>query len=176
MIARNPALATGLAVVVLLGGCSPAPAPEFDPAASERLQTKVAAVTESSAVADYAAAVLALDELVAQAKDALARHQISPARYESIIAAVNLVRVDLEAAIASNQPAPAELPAEGQDATSGTNNEGTGTGSGSGGTDTDPGTNDSGDNDAGKVDKGNEGKGNEKGKNDPPAPPKPKDK
>ena len=108
----GPVLAASLTMALALGGCAPTPA-EYDTGAAERLQTKVVAVTASSAAADYASAMVALDELVAQAKDALARHQISSPRYESIMAAVRLVQADLEAAIASLQPAPAEAPADG---------------------------------------------------------------
>lgn len=97
--------ASAVVLALSLSGCAPQQ-PGYEQTVVERLQSQVLAVSTSSAGADYAAALVRLDELVVKLKDALAREQISQSRYESIAAAAALVRLDLEAAIATQNPTP----------------------------------------------------------------------
>ena len=87
-----------LALSLALGGC--AQQPDYEPAAADRLQAEVLELSTAAASGDHAAALTSLAELDADARDALARKQISAERYDSIAAAAALVRADLEAAIA----------------------------------------------------------------------------
>jgi hypothetical protein len=88
-----------IAAALVLGGC--AADDDYPAATSQALQAHVLEVTESAASGDPAAALTRLDELVVLVKDALARETITAERHDSILAAVELVRIDLEAAIAA---------------------------------------------------------------------------
>jgi hypothetical protein len=91
-----------LAMGLALGGCTQQP--DYEPAAADRLQAEVLELSTAAASGDHAAALTSLAELDADARDALARKQISAERYDSIAAAASLVRADLEAAIAAAVP------------------------------------------------------------------------
>ncbi len=93
-----------LSAGVVLSGC--AQAPSFDPDAAARFQESVLEVSTAASTAEFDAALQKVAELEVEVKDALARGLITPERYDSILAAIALVRADLEAAIAAQQPAP----------------------------------------------------------------------
>lgn len=73
----------------------------YDTETAGRLQQQVLAVSTASAEGDWAAASTALMELEASAATALARGEITQARFDAIMAAVSLVRADIDAAIAA---------------------------------------------------------------------------
>ena len=97
-------VAISVLVALSLTGCAQQPS-DYGQAVAERLQEQVLVVSTSAADAELEAAVVALNELDVELKDALARGDISEARYDSITAAAALVRSDLEAAIAARPPA-----------------------------------------------------------------------
>jgi hypothetical protein len=86
-------------MLALLAGCS-APA-AYDADTADRLQQHVLAVSTSAAAGDWSAAQTRVAELEATAATALARGTITQARFDAIVSALALVRVDLEAAIAA---------------------------------------------------------------------------
>lgn len=86
------------ATVALLTGCAPQAA--YEPETAERLQSQVLAVSTSTAEGDWAGASTRLMELEASTAEALARGEITQARHDAILAALQLVRSDVEAAIA----------------------------------------------------------------------------
>ncbi|MHC5796808.1 hypothetical protein ACVXZ4_11675 [Lacisediminihabitans sp. FW035] len=117
---RAAVLVAGILAVALgLTGCAGTAAPATTPTASaysrevaSRLQSAVLSVT-SSAEADPTAALARLDELATMLADARARGEVSAARFDSIAAAIALVRTDLEAAIAAqdaSKPGKTEKP------------------------------------------------------------------
>ena len=97
-------VAISVLAALSLTGCAEQPS-DYGQAVAERLQEQVLVVSTSAADAELEAAVVALNELDVELKDALARGDISEARYDSIAAAAALVRSDLEAAIAARPPA-----------------------------------------------------------------------
>jgi hypothetical protein len=132
-----------LAAALLLTGCAGDGA-RYPAATAGALQDQVLAVTQAAADGDLDAAVTRLEELIASTKDARARGNVTADREDSILAAIELVRGDLEALVkkaADKEKEPAEEPATG----TGT---GTGTGtddSGSVDSDTGGGTDETGD-------------------------------
>lgn len=106
MMTRTRATVTAvvLSAGVVLSGC--AQAPSFDPDAAATFQERVLEVSTAASTAEFDAALQKVSELEVEVKDALARGLITPERYDSILAAIALVRADLEAAIAAQQPAP----------------------------------------------------------------------
>ncbi len=90
-----------LGVSLLLSGCATQPENPYAGATAESLQTSVLAVTEASAAGDPAAALARLDELQAALLDAKAKGTVEQSRFDSINAAIALVRADLEQAIAA---------------------------------------------------------------------------
>lgn len=86
------------AAIAILAGCAQAPA--YDPTTAERLQSQVLAVSTSTSQGDWAGASTRLMELEASAAEALARGDITQERFDAIIAALQLVRGDVDAAIA----------------------------------------------------------------------------
>ncbi len=102
---RSVVMVMGLAVVLMLAGCA-APADEYGPDAADRLQAGVLEVTEASASSDHADALTNLAELGVALADARARGAVTAERFESISAAIELVRTDLEAAIKAEAPEP----------------------------------------------------------------------
>lgn len=102
--ARAAVTAVVLSAGVVLSGC--AQAPSFDPDAAATFQERVLEVSTAASTAEFDAALQKVAELEVEVKDALARGLITPERYDSILAAIALVRADLEAAIAAQQPPP----------------------------------------------------------------------
>ncbi len=94
---RRRALIGVAIAAALLAGCAQAPAYESETA--ERLQSHVLAVSTSTAEGDWAGASTRLMELEATATTALARGEITQERYDAIMAALQLVRTDVDAAI-----------------------------------------------------------------------------
>ncbi|MHA6696000.1 hypothetical protein [Homoserinimonas sp. A520] len=96
-------------VAVALTGCAPQQS-DYGADTAELLQGEVLEISELSADSDFAAALLALSELEVSLKDARARELLTEERFESITAALALVKADLEAAIAAQAPPPAPEP------------------------------------------------------------------
>jgi hypothetical protein len=92
-------IAVGLALTISLAGCT-APSAPYGPATAAALQAQVLTVSQA-ATTDPAAALTRLDELAASADDAFARGTVTSARHTSILAAIALVRADLESAVAA---------------------------------------------------------------------------
>ncbi|MBC7589841.1 MAG: hypothetical protein H7226_02200 [Salinibacterium sp.] len=84
-------------VGLLLSGCASSSETQY-PAAT--LQAAVLAVSDASAAGDPSAALTRLDELQASLLDERARGTVDQARFDSVSAAIELVRTDLERAIA----------------------------------------------------------------------------
>ncbi|HEU4807242.1 MAG TPA: hypothetical protein VFT01_03200 [Homoserinimonas sp.] len=108
---RGITLRSALASIVFVfaitvAGCAPQQT-DYDPDIADRLQGEVLEVSQLSANADFTSALLGLSELEVELKDARARGLLTEERYESIMAALALVRADLEAAIAAQAPSPA---------------------------------------------------------------------
>lgn len=118
--ARNSIAGITLAAGIMLTGC--ASGTDFDAEAAKQLQSRVLSVTEAAAGGDHSTALTTLAELDVDARDALARNQITDARFESITAAATLVRADLEAAIIANAPPPPPAPAPAPPASSDSDN------------------------------------------------------
>lgn len=117
-------LATGLlAGAIVLTGCSGNGVPAGTPTTSaysadvaSRLQSAVMSVSSSAAGDDPSTALTRLNELSATLADARARGAVSPTRFDSISAAIALVRTDLEAAIAAqndSKPGKSDKPGKG---------------------------------------------------------------
>lgn len=87
-------LVVAVVLAIALSGC--AGAPPYSGAAATDLQSRVLAVSEAAAEADYATLVTRIDELSAAADSALARGEIAPERHASILSAAGLVRADGE--------------------------------------------------------------------------------
>lgn len=105
---RNPltragSLAVAAAIAVALSGCAGAPSYTADAAAD--LQSRVLAVSEAAASADYAAVITRLDELRAAADSALAKGEITAERHASILSSAQLVQADSEQAAAEAEVA-----------------------------------------------------------------------
>ncbi len=103
--ARKFITSAALAFVVALSGCA-AERSSYDHETAALLQDEVLEISQLSAEAEFASALLALTELEVTVKDVRARGLVTEERYESILAAVALVRADLEAAIAAVTPSP----------------------------------------------------------------------
>lgn len=100
---RLAVAASVLAIALLLSGCAPSPTSEYSDETASALQAGVLEVTETSAAGDYEAAMVRLDELEASLKDALAKGTVTTQRYESVLAAIALVRADLTAELAQQE-------------------------------------------------------------------------
>ncbi|MHA6668783.1 hypothetical protein ACX3O0_07915 [Homoserinimonas sp. A447] len=106
---RGMLTAVVFVVAVALTGCAPQQS-GYGADTAELLQGEVLEISELSAGSDFAAALLALSELEVSLKDARARGLLTEERFESITAALALVKADLEAAIAAQAPPPAPEP------------------------------------------------------------------
>lgn len=104
---RGLATASAITMALLLGGCSTS-GENYDNDAATRLQERVAVATSSAAAGNHATSLTALAELEVELRDALARGLITQERFDSITAAIALVRADLDAAIAETTPPPEE--------------------------------------------------------------------
>ena len=99
--ARARSLAIAAAIAVALTGCTGASPYTADAAAD--LQTRVLAVSDAAASADYAAVITRLDELRAAADSALAKGEITAERHASILSSAQLVQTDSERAAAEQE-------------------------------------------------------------------------
>ena len=100
------ALAIGAVALGLLSGCAPTPT-DMAVSAAKELQSAVAAVTQSAADGDIAAAITHLDELERTVREATASGDISTDRSAKIQASISLVHADL---IAVLPPPPSPTP------------------------------------------------------------------
>ncbi|MCJ1695658.1 hypothetical protein MT349_07675 [Rathayibacter caricis] len=110
MIARRTWPAAVVTAVLLLSGCSAAD-PSIDDATAQTLDDAVVAVAERASADDFAGALTELEALQAALAAALASGSVTPERAASIQAEADVVRGDLEAAIAAGEapePAPVE--------------------------------------------------------------------
>jgi hypothetical protein len=129
-IPLRSALAAGaLAFTLAVTGCG-AQQGDYDSDIADHLQGEVLEVSQLSAAADFAGAMLTLTELEAGLKDARARGLLTEERYESILAATALVRADLQAALDAQAPPPTapEANTGGAGGNEGTGNQGNGNG------------------------------------------------
>lgn len=149
-----------LAFALAMTGCAPQQA-DYDPQIADTLQGEVLEVSELAAGADFESALLVVKELEVTLKDARARGLLTEERYESIAAALALVRADLEAAIAAQAPPPAPPEPEGGggDGDDGGGDDGQGNGDDGGGNGNEGGGN-------GGPGNGNQGNDDDKGKKD----------
>ena len=87
------------ALLLALSGCAQQSGPDYGPDTAAGLQAGVLSVTESAAAGDPDAALARLDELQASLLEQQDAGAVSQSRFESISAAIALVRADLELAI-----------------------------------------------------------------------------
>lgn len=94
---RSPLLtaATTLVAALLLTSC----APTYDQATEQSLRRQVVAASQASAAGDWQGALQSLDAMASELESARANGKVDDERFESIVAAMELVRLDLEAAI-----------------------------------------------------------------------------
>jgi ribosomal protein S20 len=98
--------------LLALAGCSAAPT-DLESTAATDLQTAVVAVATPAAAADYETAITQLDEVQARLDAAIEDGAVSASRAAQIQSAIDVVRADLEAALAEEQEtATPEEPAE----------------------------------------------------------------
>ncbi|MDQ0745589.1 type II secretory pathway pseudopilin PulG [Clavibacter sp. B3I6] len=105
-------LATTAAALLLLAGCAGPSTPEES--ALDDLQQRTLSVTQSSADGDYAKALAQLEELRTAVEADLADGSIDQARRDEVIARIDAVRAQLEAArdAAGSTPTPTPAPSE----------------------------------------------------------------
>ncbi len=103
-------LATATTAVLLLAGCAGSSTPEDR--ALDDLQQRTLSVTQSSADGDYAKALAQLEELRTAVEADLAEGSIDQARRDEVIARIDAVRAQLEAArdAAETTPTPSPSP------------------------------------------------------------------
>jgi len=103
-------LAAATTAVLLLAGCAGSSTPEDR--ALDDLQQRTQSVTQSSADGDYAKALAQLEELRAAVEADLADASIDQARHDEVIARIDAVRAQLEAArdAAETTPTPSTSP------------------------------------------------------------------
>ena len=89
--------AVAAAAALALSSCTPS----YDDDTRDGLRQYVVAVSEASAAGDWSTALNGLDSLADEATAAREAGQLDDARFESITLAMELVRQDLEAAIAA---------------------------------------------------------------------------
>jgi hypothetical protein len=90
------AAAIMIGMCVLLAGCAASPDTTYTSDTVATLQTKVLSVTDAAASGDPESALARLDELQATLLDEFARGTVNQARFDSISAAIGLVRADLD--------------------------------------------------------------------------------
>ncbi|MDQ0576533.1 hypothetical protein [Agromyces albus] len=98
-IMRPRILAAAVAFTATLSLTSCAPA--YDEAAKDNLREHVVAVAEASEAGDWQAALSGLDAMAAELADARAAGNVSDERFDTIALAMELVRKDIDAAIAA---------------------------------------------------------------------------
>jgi membrane protein involved in colicin uptake len=102
-----------LTAALMLSGCAAQNEPSpYATTAAANLQQTVLHVTEAARDGEYPAARTRLDELEVATKVAHARGELSQARHDSILAAIALVRADLEQLIAVAEAAAGKKKAE----------------------------------------------------------------
>ena len=103
-------LAAATTAVLLLAGCAGSSTPEDR--ALDDLQQRTLSVTQSSADGDYEKALAQLEELRAAVESDLADASIDQARHDEVIARIDAVRAQLEAArdAAETTPTPSTSP------------------------------------------------------------------
>jgi hypothetical protein len=73
----------------------------YDQATKDDLREGVIAVSQASAAGDWLGAIARLDELAAEVSAAREAGKVDDARFDSIVAAMELVRADLDLAVAA---------------------------------------------------------------------------
>ncbi|WP_435079577.1 hypothetical protein [Clavibacter michiganensis] len=101
-------LAAATTAVLLLAGCAGSSTPEDR--ALDDLQQRTQSVTQSSADGDYAKALAQLEELRAAVEADLADASIDQARRDEVIARIDAVRAQLEAARDAAETTPTHSP------------------------------------------------------------------
>ena len=93
----GPIAAVVLTATLALSAC----APRYDGATKEDLRAQVVAVSTASAAGDWPTAIAGLDQLATEVSKARRDGRLDDARFTAIVAAMDLVRQDLEAAVAA---------------------------------------------------------------------------
>ena len=88
--------AVATAATLALASC----AADYDETTRDGLREQVVAVAQASAAGDWNGALTSLDAMAQQLSDARAAGQLSEERFDSILLAMELVRQDLDTAIA----------------------------------------------------------------------------
>lgn len=86
-----------LTATLALSGC----APQYDAATKEDLRAQVVAVSTASAAGDWPTAIAGLDQLATEVSKARRDGRLHDQRFAAIVSAMDLVRQDLEAAVAA---------------------------------------------------------------------------
>ena len=109
MTARTRAQLAGAALVLglVLSGCAPQSS-DLDASVGHSMQTIVVIAANQAASGNTSAALLTLDTLQTQLKQAIDMHQISTERAAKVQESLDLVRADLQPVVA---PAPPNEPA-----------------------------------------------------------------
>ena len=93
----GPIAAVVLTAMLALSGC----APQYDDATKEDLRAQVVAVSTASAAGDWPTAIAGLDQLATEVSKARRDGRLDDTRFTAIVAAMDLVRQDLEGAVAA---------------------------------------------------------------------------
>jgi uncharacterized membrane protein YccC len=98
MRAKRFAATLGIAAALTLSSCA---APSYDDETRDGLRAHVAAVAEASAAGDWAGALAGLDAMASALSKAKDEGKVSEERFDTIALAMELVRQDLDEAIAA---------------------------------------------------------------------------
>lgn len=98
MRAKRFAATLGITAALTLSSCA---APAYDDATRDGLRAHVSAVAEASAAEDWARALAGLDALATELSQAKDEGKVSEERFDTIARAMDLVRQDLDGAIAA---------------------------------------------------------------------------
>jgi hypothetical protein len=98
---RRAAVAIAVAGTLAITSCTPG----YDTATRDGLRQHVVAVAQASAAGDWDAAIQDLDVMAAQLSDARKTGHVSDDRFNAILLAIELVRQDLDEAIAAETDA-----------------------------------------------------------------------
>lgn len=125
--AAGSAAVIATALALGLTACTP------DDGAATELRGSVVEIAERAAANDFTGALAELDLLVEDVDAAVQEGAIATSQEKEIRAAIDLVRTDLEAAVAAaNAPAPAPAPEDGESDEDGGNGGNNGNGNGNG--------------------------------------------
>lgn len=97
MRARILAAAVSVIATISLTSC----ASGYDEATKEDLRSHVVAVADASSAGDWQAALNGLDAMAVELADARAAGKVSEERFDTIVLAMELVRQDIDSAIAA---------------------------------------------------------------------------